>query len=296
MPARIFPGSVRNRSRFSPGAIASLCSALILAAVIVVMRLPAERSERVSPIVVGAFDTVAVPVPVAPVPAGTRIKDIHFRNVSFPAHQIPAGAMTSLREYLEGVTVAPLPANLPLFKENLSLSGGLRNPVIEKIPAGMRAMTIRVDATSSVEGWAGSGTVVDILLVEKDRTSVVAEKVRVLSAERSVSPIEGVVAPSVPTTVTVLVTQEQCLAINTAIPRGKLAFALRNTSDEDRWADTVFTSERLVGSTAPSGSREPITGFVSIKDADGTDSFALMNGRWIRSEVVPEGFFAARKR
>lgn len=77
---------------------------------------------------------------------------------------------------------------------------------------------MRVDATSSVEGWAGSGSLVDVLLIQKDRTTVVAEKVKVLSSERSSSPVEGGASPSVPSTATLLVTQEQCLAINTAIP------------------------------------------------------------------------------
>ncbi|MBN8549316.1 MAG: Flp pilus assembly protein CpaB [Deltaproteobacteria bacterium] len=287
-------GGRRNRSAF-PG-LMILAAAILGAAVILKSEIAPSQSEAKAPIVVGQFDTISLPVPVSFVPAGTKMKDIRFRNVSFPNHQVPEGALSSVTEYLEATTLAPLPANLPLFKENFSLLGGVKNPVIERIPAGMRAMSIRVDATSSVEGWAGSGSVVDVLLVEKDRTTVVAEKVKVLSAERSVSPVEGAAAPSVPSTVTVLVTQEQCLAINTAIPRGKLAFALRSGSDEDNWSDTIFTAERLTGNSALLDERAAVSGFVSVQSADGTDSFALSNGKWVRSEVVPEGFFAARER
>jgi len=295
------PGRISNTSRSNRGHRSSLSGVLIIAVAIICAafifqsRAPESRVEASVPIVVGEFDTVSLPVPSVFVPAGTKVKDIRVRNVTFPSHQVPSGALTSVREHLEAVTLAPLPANLPLFKENFSLLGAAKNPVIERIPAGMRAMTIRVDATSSVEGWAGSGAVVDMLLVEKDRTTVVAEKVKVLSAERSVFPVEGAAAPNVPSTVTVLVTQEQCLAINTAIPRGKLAFALRSGSDEENWSDTVYTAERLTGGVTVE-TKEGVSGFVSVEDAGGTSSFALANGKWVRASVIPEGFFAARRR
>lgn len=297
MPAR----NVRREGSQRRGASSLLtvvvaAVAMVSAALILRGQGAPTRVEAATPIVVGEFDTVSLPVPAALVPIGTKVKDIHFRNISFPSHQVPAGALTTVREYLEAVTLAPLPANLPLFKDNFSFLAGAKNPVIERIPAGMRAMTIRVDATSSVEGWAGSGSVVDVLLVEKDRTTVVAEKVKVLSAERSVSPVEGIAAPSVPSTVTVLVTQEQCLAINTAIPRGKLAFALRSGNDEDSWSDTVFTAERLTGNSSTPDLRASVSGVVSFESSGKTDSFALTNGKWIRSEVIPDGFFATRKR
>jgi Flp pilus assembly protein CpaB len=154
----------------------------------------------------------------------------------------------------------------------------------------MRAMTLKVDATAAVEGWAGSGTVVDVLLVEKDRTTVVAEKVRVLSAERSVSPVDSGGTPLVPSTVTLLVSQEQCLAINTAIPRGRIAFALRSGSDEDVWGDPIFTAERLKGGAVIAEERASISGYALIRGGAGQKAYALANGRWVRAETIPEGF------
>ena len=223
---------------------------------------------------------------------GTKVKDIRFIKVSYPKHQIPNGALTNVDLFSDSVVVAPLPANLPLFQENLSQVGHITNPVLDKIPLGMRAMTIRVDATSAVEGWAGSGSVVDILLVEKDRSSVVAEKVKILSAERSVAPVEGQASPTVPSTVTLLVTQEQCLAINTAIPLGKIAFALRSSRDEESWSDTEFNSSELMTKKVfdkdKSGS---IRGVISFKGDDKDKAFALTDGKWIKTEVMPQGFF-----
>jgi Flp pilus assembly protein CpaB len=232
-------------------------------------------------VVVAEFDTVQIPVPAQAVEIGTRVKDIKFKTVAFPKHQIPVGSITALAEVSEAVTIAPLPANVPLFKANLSFSATGTNPVMERIPQGMRAMTVRVDATAAVEGWAGSGSVVDVLLVEKDRTTVVAENVKILSAERSVTPVEGQAAPNVPSTVTLLVSQEQCLAINTAIPRGRIAFALRSARDQDGWRDPVFNAAQLSG-PKESGTEESqaVEGYLTI---DGKN-FAVMHGR-----LVPVG-------
>ena len=295
MPARQLQGarSRRAHSQSLPSVLV-IGAAIIGAALILRREGSAPIASASNEIVVGEYDTVSVPVPISYVPTGTKVKDIRFRTMSFPKHQIPVGALASVTEFLEAATIAPLPANLPLFKENLSVLAGAKNPVIERIPQGMRAMTIKVDATSSVEGWAGSGSIVDVLLVEKDRTTVIAEKVKVLSAERSVSPVEGASAPSVPNTVTVLVSQEQCLAINTAIPRGKIAFALRSLGDEERWMDTVYTAGRLNGGTTAAVEKSSISGFVSVQEQGRTSSFALTNGKWIQAETIPEGFFASR--
>lgn len=257
-----------------------------------------QRIEVAAP-VVGGFDVISLPVPSEYVPAGRRVREVKFRNVSFPTHQVPQGALTSLEAIQDLVTAAPLPANLPLFRDNFAQVGANLNPVVERIPPGMRAMTIRVDATSAVEGWAGSGSTVDILLIENDRTTVVAEMVKVLSAERSVTPIEGAAAPSVPNTATLLVTQEQCLAINTAIPRGRIAFALRSSKDDESWGNHSMSAAGLDGARAMPERKSIVTGYVEIREGQSDRnprSFALTDGKWTKTQVVPEGFLVSKER
>ena len=294
MAQRINTGSTRRRARSSMTSVMVMAGAIVVSAFILAHRDHGlDNQAEAKAMIVAEFDTVSVPVPVSAVPAGMKVKEISFHSVSFPKHQLPAGAITNIGPVLEAVTVAPLPANLPLFPQNVSLTAGSNNPVIERIPQGMRAMTIRVDATSSVEGWAGSGTLVDVLLIQKDRTTVVAEKVRVLSSERSVSPVEGTASPNVPTTVTLLVSQEQCLAINTAIPLGKIAFALRGAQDKDSWSTTDYSSERLKGGSRGSGVKTSINGYISIGDDKEKRSFALADGKWVATDVAPEGFLVS---
>ncbi|MCB0329629.1 MAG: Flp pilus assembly protein CpaB [Bdellovibrionales bacterium] len=253
-----------------------------------------NKNDKLSTPIVAQFDIVKVPVPVEPVSAGIKLSTVKFKKISYPAHQVPLGAIRDLSSYADAVTLAKIPANIPVFKENLTFSSLKSNPVIDQIPNGMRAMTIKVDATTAVEGWASSGSIVDVLLVEKEKTTVVAEKVKILSAERSVTPVEQGESPKLPTTVTMLVTQEQCLAINTAIPRGKIAFALRSSDDNAAWQTTYFTSDHLKNTSRTLEQKEEINGVLMLKEHEkAVKSFALAGGKWIPTEVVPEGFFVA---
>jgi Flp pilus assembly protein CpaB len=163
----------------------------------------------------------------------------------------------------------------------------------------MRAMTVKVDATSAVEGWARGGSIVDVLLVEKNRTTVIAEAVRVISAERSLSPIDENVASgspaTIPSTVTLLVTQEQCLAINTAVPLGKIAFALRSAKDDAGWRDTRFSSDDFSDVKKPEG-KAKVGGVVSFGSGAEKKQYALVDGSWIPADEVPSGFFVDSKK
>jgi Flp pilus assembly protein CpaB len=236
-------------------------------------------------VVVGSFDTVSVPVPVAPVAPGTLLKDLTVRYVKFPKHQLPKGALLNFSGLTDRYVTTTLPASLPIFFENLSSEQPVNNPVSARIPSGMRAMTIDVTATSSVEGWAGSGSFVDVLLVTPKRTSVIAEKVKILSAERVVAAIEGSPSVAVPRTVTLLVTQEQCLAISTALPHGKISFALRNQSDEGIWRSSDLDAEKIINRNLVS-KKVNISGVLKVKGVGGeVKSYALRDNQW---EIVKE--------
>jgi Flp pilus assembly protein CpaB len=244
------------------------------------------------------YNTVDVPVPVRPVPAGTLVREIKTRVEKFPEHQIPRGAVRDLKLIGDSVTLATLPGGLPIMEANIGSSDEAANPILGRIPPGMRAMTVKVDATSAVEGWARSGSIVDVLLVEKTKTTVVAEHVRVISAERSLSPIDATrvagTSGGVPSTVTLLVTQEQCLAINTAVPLGKIAFALRSAKDAEQWRSTHFSSDEL-SETKKQVGKARIGGVVAFGSGDARKQYALVDGSWIPAETLPEGFFIGRR-
>lgn len=285
MAGRVSSGRTYRRRQGALNVVFATSGIILFVVWISARNTPLQKAQPEREIV-AEFNTIDIPVPQSPVPVGVAVSEVTFKIIAYPEHQVPQGALRSTKGYEQAVTLVSLPAGLPLFPENLSFAKGSSNPVLDKIPPGMRAMTVRVDATSAVEGWAGSGSVVDVLLIEKDRSSVVAEKVTILSTERSVSPVDGLNAPSVPTTATLLVTQDQCLAINTAQPLGKIAFALRGRSDEQVWNEKSFTSEKLSERQFIVNGREKIAGIASVKEGKNVKSFALTGDRWLPSEGI----------
>jgi len=232
------------------------------------------------------FASVEVPVPIQPVPAGTALLDIATRTERFPEHQLPAGTVRDIGLYRDRITLVALPGGLPIVDSNLGIADDLTNPLAGKIPRGMRAIAVRVDETAAIEGWVRSGSIVDVLLVEKNRTTVIAEKVKVLSTERNTSPIENPSKGAVPATVTLLVSQEQCLAINTSIPMGKIAFALRSNRDADEWNNTRFSAEDL-SPDHKSLPRARVSGVVKFGSGNDTKQLALVDGSWVPANDVP---------
>ena len=237
------------------------------------------------------FNVIEVPVPDRPVGAGVTMRDVPIRLEKFPEHQLPRGVVRDAGRVRDAVTLVALPGGLPILDVNLGSPDEASNPLVGRIPPGMRAMTVRVDATSAVEGWARSGSVVDVLLVEKNKTTVVAEQVKIISTERSLSAAVSLdTSAPIPSTVTLLVTQEQCLAINTAVAVGKIAFALRSGADSDHWRDSDFDAGDLSGSNGTK-SEAKVEGVVSFGAGGSNKKYALVDGKWIPTDSMPTGFF-----
>ncbi len=269
--------------------LASLCVAMSLAAYQLgrgYVSAPVVERQRAF---VPEFNVVQIPVPRGPVSAGTNVRDIPVRMERFPEHQLPEAVVRELAGFRDAVTLVALPGGLPIVASNLGAPDEISNPIVGRIPPGMRAMTVRVDATASVEGWVRSGSIVDVLLVEPSRTTVVAEQVKVISAERSLSPGDESAQAPIPSTVTLLVTQDQCLAINTAVALGKIAFALRSARDPESWRTTQFSADSLSHDRKPANEAR-VSGVVSIGSGAERKRFALVDGAWIPTENIPSGF------
>ena len=240
------------------------------------------------------FQAVDVPVPDRPIPAGTLVREIPVRFEKFPEHQLPHGVVRELGAVRDAVTLVALPGGLPILQVSIGSAEEGENSLSGRIPPGMRAMSIKVDASMAVDGFTKSGVVVDVLLIEKSRTTVVAEQVKVISLDRS--PQSGAVAGQSlgGQSVTLVVTQEQCLAINTAMALGKISFAVRHGGDSGRWKSTHFAATDFSGNPN-SRPASRIEGVVSYGKGAERKSFALVDGAWIASEHEPKGFVVVHK-
>jgi pilus assembly protein CpaB len=149
----------------------------------------------------------------------------------------------------------------------------------------MRAITVRLDAESGVEGWARSGSYVDVIVIRASRiassgfeASVIAENVKILSANRSTETSPSSSSTAQPATATLLVTQQDALAIKTAQNIGKLTFALRGISDTLPTYTQRFSEKTLAGSATQS----PMVIRGTAVGPDGQSYVLDNNNRWLK--------------
>jgi pilus assembly protein CpaB len=198
-----------------------------------------------------------VPTPLRPIAKGERIGKVPFARTKWPKSKLNLKYVESIEELRDAVAAVSLPAHLPIPVSSLSDGMGDRNAVVDRIPSGMRAISIRVDAESAVEGWARPGDFVDIILLRNgnDRDTgieakVIAENVKILSAGRSVEPLgPQVSAPRAPATVTILVNQQDALKVKASSSIGKLTLALRGVGDSNPTLAKRMDQKTLLGSS-----------------------------------------------
>lgn len=178
---------------------------------------------------------VEVVVPVRQINAGQELLPALFRSEKKPAVAVNDGIIRSaeqLRGYFAKTILIP---GQPLHKDQIDDKRPI-SAISSSIPPGYRAVTITVNATSSVEGWARPGSFVDIVWAsvirgEKGITTIV-QNAKVLSSDRMIDPNNPNMP--VPSTVTLLVSSQDAQKIQLARTTGELALSLRGDEDPGR--------------------------------------------------------------
>ena len=116
------------------------------------------------------------------------------------------------------------------------------NKIVDKIPAGYRAVTITLSPTKSIEGWLQAGTSVDVYWISnatgKSRIVPIVQNAYVISADRITledrnnAEKEGKDKSPIPVTASLLVTRDDALKIGLASTQGELTLSLRG--DEEK--------------------------------------------------------------
>ena len=202
-----------------------------------VMSLPISRIE--------------VLVPKMEVITGSVLSADMFRAISLPESQVSRSAIRSFSEIDGFFAKTLLVADQPLTREFITPVQPVSD-VISEIPEGFRAVSIRVDERTCVEGWARAGARVDVVwsstINGKPTISVIVENAKILSAERQVKPQEGNAgepAP-MPTTVTMLVQAEDANRIQLASVSGSMSLSLRGLTDNKANKTVPLTTDDLL--------------------------------------------------
>lgn len=200
-------------------------------------------------------DIVFIPTPLRTIAKGEKLEKVPTARVKWPKSQIKNEYLLTIEGFEDYVATATLPANLPIPISAINQTTTEGNAVVDRIPQEMRAITVRVDDESAVEGWAQPGDFVDIILLRQAKevdvgieAKVIAENVKILSAGKSVEA-QNLTAPRSPATVTVLVDQEHALKVKAAANIGKLTFALRASGDDTPTIAKRIDQRTLLGNS-----------------------------------------------
>jgi pilus assembly protein CpaB len=166
---------------------------------------------------------------------GTKIEEKDVKYVHYPSGELPAGVFHRKDRLLgRGVVVPISRGELILTNKLAAENAGYGLPSL--IPPGMRAVSVRVNDTSSVAGFVLPGTRVDVLLtgnpegVNQQETTTVLENVAVLATGQKLER-NAAGEPQTTPVITLLVSPDDAQKLTLAANQGKIQLALRNPLD-----------------------------------------------------------------
>lgn len=189
-------------------------------------------------------------------PMGTLIVKEDVKLVPWPASDPLPGGFTSIDKVLNRGLVAAVLKNEPLSESKLApVEAGAGLP--PTIPAGMRALSVRVNEVIGVAGFTVPGTRVDVLAMVREGTSsmsrIVVSNVQVLTSgtkyDQDQSRKDG--QPIKTTVVTLAVTPSDAERIALAATDGQIVLALRNPLDADAVQTSGVKMAELMAGGAP---------------------------------------------
>jgi pilus assembly protein CpaB len=190
-------------------------------------------------------------------PLGARITKEDVKLVAWPSRNPLPGGFTKIEQVVERGLVVPVLENEPLAESKLApVEAGAGLP--PTIPAGMRAISVKVNEVIGVAGFTVPGTRVDVLaMVRQNQDSmsrIVVSNVQVLTSgtrfDQESSRKDG--KPIKTTVVTLAVTPQDAERIALAASGGEIILALRNPLDADPTATAGVKMASLMSGTTMS--------------------------------------------
>lgn len=202
------------------------------------------------------LEVVDVAVAARDMGAGTVLTPEDVRLVEWPVHALPAEFSRSPSEVVGRGLLTAVKTNEPLLSSKLAsreAGGGL--PIV--IPAGLRAMSVKVDDVVGVAGFVLPGTRVDVMVTldqgageQEPKTRLLLQNIRVASAGQTTERDAQGKPKSVPV-VTLLVNPVEGEKLALASSKGRIQLALRNSLDTDSVATPGVRASQLVNDPAP---------------------------------------------
>jgi len=177
---------------------------------------------------------VQVVVAAGDIQAGDKLEARDVRVVTIPQSAAPPGAFSDVAQVLKRAAVLPISKGEFILKNKLAaLEAGAGLPSM--IPAGMRAVSVRVNDVVSVAGFVQPGTHVDVLATgnqggSERQTVTVLENVKVIAVGGSL--LERIAGGETSAAViTLLVSPDDAQKLALVSQEGRIQLALRNPLD-----------------------------------------------------------------
>ena len=196
---------------------------------------------------------------------GTKIEEKDVRFVRFPSSDLPAGVFHFVNKVVGRGVVLPISKGEFILTNKLAgENAGAGLPGL--IPPGMRAVSVRVNDTTSVSGFVLPGTHVDVLLTgnpggsNEQQTTTVLENLAVIATGQKLER-NAAGEPQTTPVITLLVSPDDAQKLTLASNQGKIQLALRNPLDTKQEelaaarADSLYEITAAPVPSAPARSR-----------------------------------------
>jgi pilus assembly protein CpaB len=201
---------------------------------------------------------VDVLIPIRNIEAGVALEPSMFRREPRPQVGVSSRVIQDFERIKGHFARSLIIPGQPLHEDYIT-NVKPASVITPRIPEGFRAVTIRVDARSSVEGWARPGSRVDVhwssIIRGEQAVTTIVENAEVLSAERQVDS-NYAAGSAVPSTVTLLVSADDSKRIQLASNTGSLSLSLRGDYDTGKGSRSGSLTVRDLLGQAPAAKTE----------------------------------------
>ena len=189
------------------------------------------------------------------VPAGVALTAQNVSLADWPASNPIPGSFDKVESVVGRPVIYPLGPKEPVLERDLAVAGsGIGLSV--KIPAGMRATSVRSNEIVGVAGFLYPGSHVDVLATysvpgaQGPVTQTVLQNVEVLTAGEKIEP-DPQGKPQTVNVVTLLLTPEDSQKLLLTSTQGTIQFVLRSGADQAKTEVPPTRLDQLVAGVRP---------------------------------------------
>jgi pilus assembly protein CpaB len=200
-----------------------------------------------------------VVVAAADLEVGSKVEDKDVKVVRFPSGDLPPTCFRKKSQVIGHGVVLPIAKGEFMLPSKIAGENVYGLPSL--IPPGMRAVSVRVNDTTSVSGFVLPGTRVDVLLTgnpegsNQQQTTTVLENVAVIATGQKMERNAAGEPQSAPV-VTLLLSPDDAQTLTLASTQGHIQLVLRNPLDTKQEELAAARSSQLY-KTAPAPTAPP---------------------------------------